>query len=102
MLHETGYEAGLYSQELAAEADEQILADMEAAGVTVEMDLRNEKIGYKVREHSRAKTPRIWVIGEQEAQQNQVAIRTLGSQATETMDLDEAVAALAAATRLPI
>ena len=35
MLHETGYEAGLYSQELAAEADEQILADMEAAGVTV-------------------------------------------------------------------
>jgi threonyl-tRNA synthetase len=73
-----------------------------AAGVPAELDIRNEKIGFKVREHSRAKTPRIWVIGEQEAQQNQVAIRTLGSQATETMDLDEAVAALAAATRLPI
>ena len=73
-----------------------------AAGVPAELDIRNEMIGFKVREHSRAKTPRIWVIGEQEAQQNQVAIRTLGSQATETMDLDEAVAALAAATRLPI
>jgi len=73
-----------------------------AAGVPAELDIRNEKIGFKVREHSRAKTPRIWVIGEQEAQQNQVAIRTLGSQATETVDLDEAVAALAAATRLPI
>ena len=73
-----------------------------AAGVPAELDIRNEKIGFKVREHSRAKTRRIWVIGEQEAQQNQVAIRTLGSQATETMDLDEAVAALAAATRLPI
>jgi len=73
-----------------------------AAGVPAELDTRNEKIGFKVREHSRAKTPRIWVIGEQEAQQNQVAIRTLGSQATETVDLDEAVAALAAATRLPI
>ena len=73
-----------------------------AAGVPAELDIRNEKIGFKVREHSRAKTPRIWVIGEQEAQQNPVAIRTLGSQATETMDLDEAVAALAAATRLPI
>ncbi|KZY35605.1 threonine--tRNA ligase [Alcanivorax sp. HI0044] len=73
-----------------------------AAGVPAELDIRNEKIGFKVREHSRAKTPRIWVIGEQEAQQNQVAIRTLGSQATETVDLDEAVAALADATRLPI
>ncbi|MGB2336591.1 MAG: threonine--tRNA ligase, partial [Alcanivorax sp.] len=58
-----------------------------AAGVPAELDIRNEKIGFKVREHSRAKTPRIWVIGEQEAQQNQVAIRTLGSQATETVDL---------------
>lgn len=73
-----------------------------AAGVPAELDIRNEKIGFKVREHSRAKTPRIWVIGEQEAQHNQVAIRTLGSQATETVDLDEAVAALAAATSLPI
>ncbi|WP_255363165.1 threonine--tRNA ligase, partial [Alcanivorax sp. HI0083] len=39
-----------------------------AAGVPAELDIRNEKIGFKVREHSRAKTPRIWVIGEQEAQ----------------------------------
>ena len=67
-----------------------------------ELDIRNEKIGFKVREHSKTKTPRIWVIGEKEAEEKQVAIRTLGSQATETVDLDEAVAALADAARLPI
>ena len=73
-----------------------------AAGVPAELDIRNEKIGFKVREHSKTKTPRIWVIGEKEAEEKQVAIRTLGSQATETVDLDEAVAALADAARLPI
>ncbi|MFP1681305.1 threonine--tRNA ligase [Alloalcanivorax sp. C16-1] len=75
---------------------------LEAAGVTVEMDLRNEKIGYKVREHSRAKIPVILVLGKQEAEERQVAIRRLGSKDTETLDLDQAVADLAAATRLPI
>ena len=76
--------------------------ELEAAGVTVEMDLRNEKIGYKVREHSRAKIPVILVVGKQEAEERQVAIRRLGSKDTETLDLDQAVADLATATRLPI
>ncbi|EKF75859.1 Threonyl-tRNA synthetase [Alcanivorax hongdengensis A-11-3] len=79
-----------------------VKAKLEAAGVTVEMDLRNEKIGYKVREHSRAKVPVILVLGKQEEEEQQVAIRRLGSQATETVALDEAVANLADATRLPI
>ena len=81
---------------------ETVKAKLEAAGVTVEMDLRNEKIGYKVREHSRAKVPVILVLGKQEEEEQQVAIRRLGSQATETFALDEAVANLAAATRMPI
>jgi threonyl-tRNA synthetase len=75
---------------------------LEAAGIPAELDLRNEKIGFKVREHSRAKVPQIWVIGEKEADEQLVAIRTLGSQATDTTSLDAAVTALANATRLPI
>jgi len=55
-----------------------------------------------VREHSRAKVPQIWVIGEKEADEQLVAIRTLGSQATDTTSLDAAITALANATRLPI
>jgi len=75
---------------------------LEAAGIPAELDLRNEKIGFKVREHSRAKVPQIWVIGEKEADEQLVAIRTLGSQATDTTSLDAAITALANATRLPI
>lgn len=74
---------------------------LEAAGVTVEMDLRNEKIGYKVREHSNAKVPTILVIGEQEATERQVAIRRLGSKDTEVVALDDALERLAAETRMP-
>ena len=80
----------------------EIAAQLEAAGIPAELDLRNEKIGFKVREHSRAKVPQIWVIGEKEADEQLVAIRTLGSQATDTTSLDAAVTALANATRLPI
>ena len=80
----------------------QVKERLTAAGVPAELDLRNEKIGFKVREHSRTKTPRIWVIGEKEAEQHQVAVRTLGSQATETQDLDDAISALANAVKLPI
>ena len=75
---------------------------LEAAGIPAELDLRPEKIGFKVREHSRAKVPQIWVIGEKEAEEQQVALRRLGSQATDTVSLDAAVTALANATRLPI
>lgn len=80
----------------------QVKDTLEAAGVPVELDLRNEKIGFKVREHSRSKTAQIWVIGEQEAEQHNVAIRRLGSKDTETVSLDDAVASLVDATRLPI
>ena len=82
----------------AAEA----VALLKAKGIPAELDTRNEKIGFKVREHSKAKTPRIWVIGEQEAQQRKVAIRRLGSQSTEEAGLEDAVEALFQDTRAPL
>jgi threonyl-tRNA synthetase len=70
-------------------------AALRKAGLRVETDLRNEKVGYKVREHSLAKVPVLAVVGRREAEEGKVALRRLGSQAQEVMSLDEAVAALA-------
>jgi threonyl-tRNA synthetase len=70
-------------------------AAMRKAGLRVETDLRNEKVGYKVREHSLAKVPVIAVVGRREAEEGKVALRRLGSQAQEVMTLEAAVAALA-------
>jgi threonyl-tRNA synthetase len=65
------------------------------AGLRVESDLRNEKINYKVREHSLAKIPVLLVVGRKEAADRTVSIRRLGSDKQQTMPLDAAVAALA-------
>ena len=62
------------------------------AGIRVELDLRNEKINYKVREHSLAKVPVIAAIGRREADEGTLALRRLGSKAQEVLALDEAVA----------
>jgi len=70
-------------------------AAMRKAGLRVETDLRNEKVGYKVREHSLAKVPVIAVVGRREAEEGKVALRRLGSQAQEVVTLEEAIAALA-------
>ncbi|HEY3586687.1 MAG TPA: threonine--tRNA ligase, partial [Myxococcaceae bacterium] len=70
-------------------------AAMRKAGLRVDTDLRNEKVGYKVREHSLAKVPVIAVVGRREAEEGKVALRRLGSQAQEVMSLDDAIAALA-------
>ncbi len=65
-------------------------------GLRAELDLRNEKINYKVREHSLAKIPVLLVVGKKEAEERTVSIRRLGSQAQSSMPLDAALAALAA------
>ncbi|MBY0532181.1 MAG: threonine--tRNA ligase [Xanthobacteraceae bacterium] len=65
-------------------------------GLRAESDLRNEKINYKVREHSLAKVPVLLVVGKKEAEERTVSIRRLGSQAQSSMPLDAALAALAA------
>jgi threonyl-tRNA synthetase len=64
------------------------------AGLRVTTDTRNEKINYKVREHSLAKVPVMAVVGRREAEEGKVALRRFGSQAQEVMTLDEAVAIL--------
>jgi threonyl-tRNA synthetase len=74
---------------------------LRAAGLRVETDLRNEKVGYKVREHSLAKVPVIAVVGRREAEEGRVALRRLGSQAQEVLGLDEALAALTAEATPP-
>lgn len=61
------------------------------AGLRAELDLRNEKINYKVREHSLAKTPYIFVLGEREAAENTVSVRKLGDKRQEVLALDKAV-----------
>jgi len=62
-----------------------------AAGLRVAMDRRNEKINYKVREHSEAKVPAILVVGAREAEGRSVAVRRLGGQAQEVLALTDAV-----------
>jgi len=82
---------------ITSDADEYAVkaaAALRKAGLRVETDLRNEKVGYKVREHSLAKVPVIAVIGRREAEEGKVALRRLGSQAQEVVTLEEAVAAL--------
>jgi threonyl-tRNA synthetase len=67
-----------------------------AAGLRARADLRNEKISYKVREHSLAKVPVIIAVGKREGAERTVSIRRLGSQQQTTMTLDEAIASLSA------
>jgi threonyl-tRNA synthetase len=75
----------------------EVAAKLAAAGIRVETDLRNEKINYKVREHSLAKVPLLLVVGKREAEERTVAVRRLGSdEHQKLMTLDEAVAAFAA------
>ena len=70
---------------------------LRAAGLRVEADLRNEKINYKVREHSLAKVPLLLVVGKREAEEGTVAVRRLGSdEHQKVMSLDEAIAAFSA------
>ncbi len=67
------------------------LAELKAAGIRAETDLRNEKINYKVREHSLAKVPVMLVVGKREAEERTVSVRRLGSQAQEVIPLAEAI-----------
>jgi threonyl-tRNA synthetase len=70
---------------------EEVLAALQAAGLRAAADLRNEKINYKVREHSLAKVPVLLVVGKREAEEKTVSVRRLGSQAQQVMTLDAAV-----------
>ena len=71
-----------------------VTTKLKAAGIRVEADTRNEKINYKVREHSVAKVPHLLVVGMREAEEGKVAIRSLGSDGQHIMTLEEAIAML--------
>jgi len=73
---------------------EDVASQLRAAGIRVETDTRNEKINYKVREHSLAKVPHLLVVGKREAEEGTVAVRTLGAEHQKVMPLAEAIAML--------
>jgi threonyl-tRNA synthetase len=75
--------------------------DLRKAGLRVEADLRNEKINYKVREHSLAKVPVILVVGKREMDEQAVNMRRLGSQDQKSMSLVDAISALVAEATAP-
>ena len=82
---------------ITSEADEyarDVVAALENAGLRARIDVRNEKINYKVREHSHLKVPAIAVVGAREAEERKVSIRRLGSKDQQVLTLDEALAAL--------
>ncbi|MGB0555398.1 MAG: threonine--tRNA ligase [Alphaproteobacteria bacterium] len=79
---------------ITSDADDyaaEVLNACQAAGLRVESDVRNEKINYKVREHSLAKVPVIMVIGKREAEERTVALRRLGGKNQEILALDDAI-----------
>ena len=73
----------------------EVVEKLKAAGLRAEVDLRNEKINYKVREHSLAKVPVMLIVGRREAEEGTVSERRLGSHDQQVMGLDKAIAALA-------
>jgi threonyl-tRNA synthetase len=75
--------------------------DLRKAGLRADVDVRNEKINYKVREHSLAKVPVILVVGKREMEEQAVNMRRLGSQDQKSMSLADAIAALVAEARAP-
>ncbi len=82
---------------ITSAADEygaEVVAMLRAAGLRAELDARNEKINYKIREHSLAKVPAIFVVGAKELEERTVAIRRLGGKDQEILALTEAVARL--------
>jgi threonyl-tRNA synthetase len=73
---------------------QRVHGELVEAGIRAELDLRNEKINYKVREHSVAKVPAILVVGAREQQEETVAVRRLGGQSQEILALESAIARL--------
>ena len=79
-----------------------LFEDLFKEGIKCEMDLRNEKINYKVREHSLAKVPFIIVCGKKEVVENTVTVRKLGSDKQETMKREDFIKNMLASNKLPL
>jgi threonyl-tRNA synthetase len=90
---------------ITQEADhyaQEVVERLTAAGLRAVLDLRNEKINYKIREHSLAKVPVIAVLGKREGAERTVALRTLGVEKQETLPLDSAVSQLHSTMASPL
>jgi len=79
----------------------EVYETLKAAGVRVKLDIRNEKINYKVREHSHAKVPAIFVVGMNEAEGRAVSVRRLGSKNQSVVALDDAIKAILDEGKMP-
>ena len=78
-----------------------VVKELKSLGIRTEIDIRNEKIGYKIREHSTKKIPIIIAIGKKEAEEKSVSVRRLGSQETKTMQLKEIKNILQQESKIP-
>jgi len=79
---------------ITSDADDyalQVVKKLQDAGITAEADLRNEKISYKVREHSVAKVPVLLAVGQREIEEETVAVRRIGSKQQKVLPLSEAI-----------
>ena len=81
---------------------ESVVADLRAAGINTRADLRDEKVNYKVRDLSLAKTPIIAVVGEKESNDKTVTLRRLGVEKQEVMALSDFIAQMRDAVKLPL
>ena len=82
---------------ITSDADDyatEIVTALRAAGLRASCDLRNEKISYKVREHSVAKVPALFAVGQRELENGTVAVRRLGSKQQQVLSLEDAISAL--------
>ena len=90
---------------IASEFDnyaQKIFEQFTKAGINIEMDLKNQKINYKIREHSLAKVPLLLICGQKEIDNQSVTIRTLGSEKQETLSLNEAIKKISLKNKFPI
>jgi threonyl-tRNA synthetase len=79
----------------------EVIKELKSLNLRTEIDARNEKIGYKIREHSNSKIPIIIAIGKKEAEERSVSVRRLGSQETKTIKLDEIKNILQQESKIP-
>jgi threonyl-tRNA synthetase len=79
-----------------------LFEDLFKEGIKCEVDLRNQKISYKIREHSLAKIPMILVCGKREVTENTVTVRRLGSEKQETFKREDLIKNILAANKLPL
>jgi threonyl-tRNA synthetase len=88
---------------ITSDADDyalQVVSSLRQAGINAEADLRNEKISYKVREHSLAKVPVLMAVGQREVDEQTVALRRLGSRQQQVVKLSEAIDQLSGEIRV--